>query len=514
MPISTGSSARGDAPKPPTWSDGEALAPGERIPVSVGQRVRNKYDVLDILGLGATTVVVVARVVRDKDATPEPADADADAPRDRVALKIMREAGATTERINDFIAAAKTAMPLTSEHAPKIYEVDTLASGLPYIAMELLDGHNLAAILKRDGVQRSYQAIDYITQACEALNDADRLKLSHGDLKPANLFLTHRPDGTPLIKVLDFGISRLRASPPAPITLSESTDTPLPPSSRRNGVAAFSNAMTGLPLYKAPEQLRPDNKGAPDGRTDVWALGAILFELVTGVQPFAGDTTEEVVSKIIEKSPPSIEAYLPNAPPGLGTIVHRCLEKERTRRYVTVGAFALALSDLGVKPSTSVIPAWDRSIDLSVDSLAAGVASVPTPALGDAPPPRKIPRTQAPTFVLPRRRSNTKLYVALALLLVGGLAVAGYVKRSSIQRAWVGEPRSPSPTGAASSAPAASASTIPIALPASSSTSPSVEDSKSPTGKPPRERHQPKKKPASARPEDPAPPAPSLPNRL
>lgn len=369
--------------------------------------------------MGESTVVVRARVLESNgDDEPKPTE-----PPRFVALKVMREHTATSsaDAVDAFTERATEGKRLKSKHAPEVYEVETLASGLPFIAMELLEGNNLAELLDRDGIMRSYVAIDYVLQACDALGEADRLNMPHGDLRPANLFLARQRDAVPIIKVLDFGLSRIRALSPA----------------------------RGIPFYKAPEQLHDDDRGPPDGRTDVWALGAILFELVTGHRPFAGDTREEVESKILERPPPQLEAYLQGPPPGLGAVIHRCLEKERTKRYVTVGAFALALSELGVKPSISISPSWSGPrVDPVIESLAAGIAETSGVARPQDPglssgakrrdsstPPLS---THSPAPLPKKKRLRPALFVTLAIVAIA--APLAFLQRAKLVSWVAGQP--------------------------------------------------------------------------
>src|SRR5262249_37350455 len=151
----------------------------------------------------------------------------------------------------------------------RVLDVDTLASGSPYIVMEHLVGTDVDQIVQRSGPLEPATAVDYVLQVCEALAEAHAAGIVHRDLKPSNRFLTRRPDGSPLIKILDFGVAKTLEKDP----------------SRR--LTTTGTAM-GSPQYMSPEQIQ-STKGV-DERSDIWALGVILHELVTGKAPFDAPT--------------------------------------------------------------------------------------------------------------------------------------------------------------------------------------------------------------------------------
>ncbi len=358
------------------------------MPIAIGAVV-GKYKVDRILGIGGMAVVAAATHLELGQ---------------RVALKVMRAVRMTPESVERFITEARAAVSLKSDHVAKVLDVGRLPSGLPYIVMELLEGSDLATVLEREGALRPHLAIDYVLQACDAIAEAHKLGIVHRDLKPANLFLTHRRDGTPLIKVLDFGISKVAFQ-------SRHQDRP---SGSRRSLTEECTVM-GSPAYMSPEQIRSTKN--VDARTDIWALGAILFELVTGHAPFASENIGETFSKILEKPAPRLETYLPNAPLGLNEIIAKCLEKDLKKRWVTVGAFALALQSLGVKPSMSTLPSWE--------SVQVSVPSSPPPSSGHLviPTPAPVSRAHDETYVLDGRRrpsTLTKVAVTVFAILGGG----------------------------------------------------------------------------------------------
>jgi serine/threonine-protein kinase len=380
--LDSGSVATAPPKSGPRWSDGTALAPGERYPLRVGERVQGKYVVERVLALGAMTVVVVARIEEEgqAEASTPPSSAK------RVAIKIMRESRVTIENTTSFLADARALSRIDNRHIPKVLDVGMLPSGLPYFVMELLEGFDLEMLLARDGVFSAHVAIEHVLQACEALTVADKVGVKHNDLKPADLFLTHGPDGTPIIKLLGLGVAKTVATKPR-AERTEGEDTPVPDSWRG---WLHDTTLMGAPLYKAPEQLRAVEGGGSepvDPRADVWSLGAIMFELVTGHSPFGGDTVEESIGKILERPAPALELYIANAPGGFTALIHRCLEKDRTRRFVSPGVLATKLRELVVKPSIRVHSDLQRSTypSVPVTTLISTEVSVRAPSV---PPPR------------------------------------------------------------------------------------------------------------------------------
>lgn len=210
----------------------------------------------------------------------------------------------------------------------RVLDVARLDSGCPYIVMEQLEGMDLGLALWEDGPLSVPQAIDYLLQACDGLAEAHSLGIVHRDLKPGNLFLAKTPEGV-VLKVLDFGISK-------------EVSTPLRSVNRiaRTSLTSAGDPV-GSPYYMAPEQMRasPDI----DARADIWSLGAILFEMLTGQCPFEGDTMTEVCGKVLAEAPPSLGSLANGAASELDAVIARCLEKDPNLRYQTVTEFAQAL---------------------------------------------------------------------------------------------------------------------------------------------------------------------------
>jgi serine/threonine-protein kinase len=280
------------------------LAPGvsEGVP-EAGDVVAGKYTIERVLGSGGMGVVVAARHMQLGQ---------------RVAIKFMRgEAAHDANAVERFLREARASVALTSEHVAKVLDVGTLDGGSPYMVIEYLAGVDLAQVIQRDGPLPVEEAVGYLVQACEAVAEAHVLGIVHRDLKPANLFATRRMDGTTLIKVLDFGISKAAAV-----------------TGDLGASLTMSGMVMGSPGYMSPEQVR-SAKGV-DARSDIWSLGVILYELLAGRCPFIGETLGDTLAKIVSEAPPLVSSRRPELPQGLVAIVHGCLERNLGARIQNV----------------------------------------------------------------------------------------------------------------------------------------------------------------------------------
>jgi serine/threonine-protein kinase len=296
----------------------------------------------------------------------------------------------------------------------RIFDVGTLDDGSPFIAMECLEGRDLGAVLDARVPVEPAVAVDYILQASEALAEAHSLGVVHRDLKPANLFLTTRVDGTPCVKVLDFGVSKIARE--LEIILDETASSsrvgsPAAPASEPppagRGRITRSSALIGSPRYMAPEQIR--SPADVDARADVWALGVILYELLTGLPPFDGATLEELRMSVTTAPAPRV----PNVPAPLQAAIHRCLAKDPDARFTSVHELAKALAPFALGDGA-----------LAAARVGRIVGTLET--MSDTPIVRDLVRRPG--------RPRTRMAV-VALAVVG--ALAGIV-------AWMAMPRSPS----------------------------------------------------------------------
>ncbi len=293
----------------------------EKVPaVREGDVINGKYRVERLIGEGGMGVVVAARhLTLDKS----------------VALKLLSpKSGDSAEALERFTREARAAARIQSEHVGRVQDVDTLPSGAPFIVMELLEGHDLAVELRK-GPPPLERAVTIILQACEAVAEAHAVGIVHRDLKPANLFLARRDDGSDSVKVLDFGISKItRHEPSAEITEEKALTS--------------ANTMLGSPLYMSPEQMKAS--GDVDARTDIWSLGVILFEMLTGRSPFDSQTIPMICANVLSMPPPKLEEFFgPSGagrgpPEGLERILLRCLEKDPQNRYRDVAHLVRSLA--------------------------------------------------------------------------------------------------------------------------------------------------------------------------
>jgi serine/threonine-protein kinase len=279
------------------------------VPVREGDLLAGKYRVQRVLGVGGMGVVVAARHEQLEQS---------------VAIKFVRsEALDNAEAVARFLNEARAAVKLKSEHAAKVLDVGTLETGAPFMVMELLEGCDLATVLGERGPLPVELAADYVLQACEAVAEAHAAGIVHRDLKPQNLFLARTVGGTEKVKVLDFGVSK---------SLALSGE----------GALTRTRSMLGSPLYMSPEQMRSSRD--VDARSDVWALGVVLFHLLTMRWPFEAETMPELCLKVVSEPPLSLAALRPEVPAELVAVVERCLVREPDKRFANAAELAAALA--------------------------------------------------------------------------------------------------------------------------------------------------------------------------
>jgi serine/threonine-protein kinase len=292
---------------PPTSSpDSPKGSPDD--PIKPGDVLSNKFRVERVLGVGGMGVVVAATHLQLGQL---------------VALKFMlKQALQFADNVARFEREARAAVRLRSDHVAKVTDVGRLDDGAPYMVMEFLEGEDLDRYMRRYGPLPIQTAVDFLLQASEAIAEAHSLGIVHRDLKPKNLFLTQRLNGEPLVKVLDFGVSKVAGADE--LSLTQTTQ------------------VLGSPSYMSPEQLRASRD--VDGRTDIWALGAILYELLTGSVPFPATTLTQLTAMVVSDPPRPIESLRQDIPDEMRQIIMRCLEKKPEARFQTVADLAAALS--------------------------------------------------------------------------------------------------------------------------------------------------------------------------
>jgi serine/threonine-protein kinase len=313
---------------------GLAFAPGSLI--------AGRYRTERVLGQGGGGIVLAARHVELDEL---------------VAIKILKpEESQNPEVVMRFLREARAAVRIKGEHVTRVLDAASLEDGTPYMVMEHLEGTDLGALLEQSGSLPLGTAVDYILQACEALAEAHALGIVHRDVKPSNLFLTHRSDGTPSIKVLDFGIAK--------------AIHPVDASRPDLGLTQTQTVM-GSPQYMAPEQMRSSRR--VDERVDVWGLGMVLYELLTGEPAFSAVSVPELFAMILQDPTPPLRERRPDAPPGLDAIVARCLAKDPGDRPSSVHELAALLGPFATPDSAGIVERIAR--------VAHHVATVSSPKI-------------------------------------------------------------------------------------------------------------------------------------
>lgn len=309
-----------------------------------GELVSDKYRIVRRLGQGGMAAVYEARhVVIDR----------------RVALKFLHPLFASDrETLARFEREARTAGALESEHIAATLDFGRTTDGSPYIVMEYLSGEDLAQCLRRERALPIEEAVEVVRQACRGLAKAHAAGVIHRDLKPDNLFLCERADGALLVKILDFGIAKLRAT------------------SSQIGAATRPDLVIGSVPYMAPEQAR--GATSIDERTDTYSLGVILYEALTGEKPHPGDTYDAILYHLLSLLPVPVEQHRPDLPQELVDIVCQAIQDRSEDRFPSADALGDALSrfvgsswDLsvaGVRPSTTPIPAQELASPIEPDA--------------------------------------------------------------------------------------------------------------------------------------------------
>jgi serine/threonine-protein kinase len=243
-----------------------------------------------------------------------------------VAIKLMLpEAAQRPDMVERFLREARVAARIDSDHVVRVLDADRLPDGTPLLVMEYLEGRDLSFVRDTRAPLPPGLAVHHVREACGAIALAHALGVVHRDLKPGNLFLARRPDGTERIKVLDFGVSKLLAAPGL-------TDLRLTP----------GWMIVGSLEYMSPEQMlcAPDI----DERADIWGLGVALYELCTATVPFPGKTVTAVCARVVGHPAPRPRDAAPELPEALEAIILRCLEKDRGARFASVAALDAALA--------------------------------------------------------------------------------------------------------------------------------------------------------------------------
>jgi serine/threonine-protein kinase len=402
--------------------------------VAKGDIMAGKYRIERLLGQGGMGRVVAATHLQLQEL---------------VAIKFLLPLAAENPEIRArFVREAQATAKLRNEHVARVIDVGTFEGDLPYIVMEHLHGEDLSKLLTRRGRLPPNEAVDIVLQAIEAIAEAHALGIVHRDLKPSNLFLTETRDGALLVKVLDFGISK---------TLASSGEWALAPELTQ------TSTMMGSPLYMSPEQVR--NAKSVDTRTDVWSLGVILYETLTGKPIFDATSPSALCAAIAADDVAPMRSHVPDLPPRLDAAVMRALQKPVDARFQDVAELASELAEC--VPVAALRSSASRSARLLSSSGAFRAAGARDSSAGPDHPSGSIaaattiasPSTQTTDAkASPPRRVAT--YVGSASVVAVALGVAILL---------VARARTQPPTSSQDSSSAAPSSITPAATTASAS---------------------------------------------
>ncbi len=367
----------------------------------------------------------------------------------RVALKLpltQARSGSSAARL---LREAQVAASLDPERVVRVLDVGILRDGRPALVLELLEGHTLADRLSDEGALEVTAAVDFVVGACLGLVEAHTRKIVHRDIKPSNLFIARRRDGTTCIKVLDFGIAALRDGVSGDVRLTD------------------SKAPVGSPPYMAPEQLRGREV---DARTDVWALGVTLFELLCGQRPFDGPNSAAIAAAIVADPPSDLRVLRPEVPVEIAKIVDSCLSKDPPDRPETALALAQALAPFATSEVRASTQRVGRSLVEPAHTYALGAREPSTPSqLGTA---------RDPTGASPKRTGLLGLAVAVAVLMAVVAVIMSRRERLSTRSSTASAIEEDAPSARASERVEAQASAPAPSLPPSPSNAPPSPDEK------------------------------------
>jgi serine/threonine-protein kinase len=351
--------------------------------VQVGDVLSGRYRIVGERGAGAMGTVFEAEDVHS---------------RVRLAVKVLRPEVADIPNVAARLEReGRLVSQLSSPHVVRVFDVGRTPGGLPFVVMELLEGRDLGTELAERGALPVGEAVRWVRQACEALDQAHRAGMVHRDLKPSNLFLARTPEG-PDLKVLDFGVSK-----------------------ELGGSAALTmtHAALGTPLYMSPEQVR--SAASVDPRSDVWALGVVLFELVTGRTPHDGSSGPVVMASILADAPLTLRAARPDAPPELEAVVSAVLEKDPAKRIPSARALSEALRPfepaVGIEamPTMLGMPPEHPDLAPNPDLAARTELGGPPVAMAGAAAPRQLEGLASLS-----RNARIAIAAVAAVLVVGG----------------------------------------------------------------------------------------------
>jgi serine/threonine-protein kinase len=370
-----------------------------------GKVLVNQYVVERVVGKMGSCIVVKVRHSRNGG---------------RLLLKYLAPRACSAPRaIEQFLAEARAAMRLRSPFTARTVDAGRLEGGLPYLVTESFQGTELREVLRIRGSLGRTEAVDVALQAAHAIAEARAHGIAHGSLSPSALFLTPGAEGPPMVKVLDFGSAGTLRRDPFSVRLRHWSQ----------GTALFSESIRlwDTVACTAPERLRGSLAATPAG--DIWALGAILYELLLGAPPFTAPTTPALLAAIVADQPRSARKLGQRLPQELERVLLRCLSKSPDARFRSVYEFAAALRRFASPDAQSLVDLI-ASIDDHDNEQASFFAAEGARA---EPEPERAAET-APTLERVLLRSQ-QIRWAASLVLISVGALAGIVAGTFVTRA-------------------------------------------------------------------------------
>jgi serine/threonine-protein kinase len=373
--------------------DGGALTAGPLLDPVIAGALASDYRILDFLGSGGMGSVFLAEQIRVGNR--------------KIALKVLhRKFSEDDEFIGRFENEAASTGRINHPNVITIYESKQAADGTLYIAMELVEGESLTEHLRKRRRLPLAEVVEIIGQCCKALQAAHRLGIIHRDIKPDNIMLTKDSDGGLLVKILDFGIAKLKDS----------------------GGHTVTGSVLGTPAYMSYEQASGLSSDKLDGRSDLYSLSIVAYTMLTGQPPFAADTPVGYITQHLSETPVPLRTLRAELPAAVDAAVMKALEKDREKRYQTATEFGAALRQAAGAPAPAPVPApapaletmptplppW-RGRPIAAPTTEVGLAGAPAAPtlpprapLPAAPPPPRPAVFAAPAPAAPRMPTPTQ----------------------------------------------------------------------------------------------------------
>lgn len=330
-----------------------------------GHVVDGKYKIIRVIGRGGMGVVYEAHHLLLAQS---------------VALKVvLPEIAGHPEIVARFMSEARNSAKIESDHVARVMDVGKLENGIPFMVMELLTGQDLDAILTSEGALDATRVVDLMLETLDGVASAHALGIIHRDLKPGNLFVSRKGSRLTRVKVLDFGISKNLGA--AQFAGSHVTST---------------SSIVGSPAYMSPEQLRGSKQ--IDARADIWSLGVIAYQLVTGVLPYESDNVGALFAAILETEPLRPRQLKPDMPEALDIAIMKCLQKKPADRFKTTLELAAALTPMGTKIAERALERIQSLVLMTPTAQFMPTSSSPAIDASSTPPIRE-PAALASTHI-------------------------------------------------------------------------------------------------------------------